>query len=175
MYPGYYRHSAMNSEQAVFNYLDSLNIDYQRFDHPPVFTVEEAEKHWQNIEARHCKNIFLRDAKGRQHFLVVAPIEIKLDIRALWEQLGSSRLSFASEARLMKYLGLKPGSVSPFGLINDQENHVRVYLDESLRQAPKLAFHPNINTITLAIARPDLERFFEQVGNTWTYIGLPVN
>ena len=133
----YHRHSGMNPEQLVFNYLDNLSIGYERFDHPPVFTVEEAEEHW--------------------------------------ERLGSSRLSFASEARLMKYLGLKPGSVSPFGLINDQENHVRVYLDESLRQAPKLAFHPNINTITLAIARPDLERFFEQVGNTWTYIELPVN
>ena len=78
----YHRHSGMNPEQLVFNYLDNLSIGYERFDHPPVFTVEEAEEHWQNIEAEHCKNIFLRDAKGRQHFLVVAPIEIKLDIRA---------------------------------------------------------------------------------------------
>ena len=162
----------MNPE-SVLEYLENLNIAYQRFDHPPVYTVEQAEEHWRDINALHCKNIFLRDNKGRQHFLVITPIDRNIDIRALWEKIGSSRLSFASEERLMKYLGLRPGSVSPFGLINDQDNHVRVYLDEALSQVTKVAFHPNINSITLAIAQPDLERYLDHVGNPWSYIELP--
>ena len=162
----------MNPEKPVFKYLDNLVIPYQRFDHPPVFTVEEAEKYWEEIDAVHCKNIFLRDAKGRQHYLVIAPIERQLDIRRLWENIGSSRLSFASEQRLLKYLGLKPGSVSPFGLINDPENHTIVYLDESLAYADHLAFHPNTNSITLAVSRPDIERFLDHVGNPWSYLNM---
>jgi Ala-tRNA(Pro) deacylase len=156
--------SVMN-EQDVYARLNTLRIAYERYEHPPVFTVEQAEAHWAGIDATHCKNLFLRNQKGSRHYLVILPASKRADLRAVADQIGDGKLSFASPDRLMTHLGLTPGSVSPFGLINDAHHHVRVVIDADLASAERVAFHPNINTATLALARADLERFLEACGN----------
>lgn len=157
-------------EAPVYSKLAELGIAYTRHEHPPVATVEEAEVHWAGIEATHCKNLFLRNQKGNRHYLVILTHSKKADLRAVADQIGDGKLSFASPERLMKYLGLTPGSVSPLGLINDHDRGVRVVLDRDLKLATRLSFHPNINTATLTIAAHDFPRFLEACGNTVQYV-----
>jgi len=157
-------------ETPVYAKLAELGIDYTRHEHPPVATVEEAEEHWAGIDATHCKNLFLRNQKGNRHYLVIVVHSRKADLRAIADQIGDGKLSFASAERLMKHLGLTPGSVSPFGLINDRDRAVRVVLDRDLKSATRLSFHPNINTVTLTIATADFVRFLESCGTTVQYV-----
>ena len=157
-------------EEAVFGKLADLGIAYTRHEHPPVATVEEAEQHWAGIDATHCKNLFLRNQKGNRHYLVIILHAKKADLRAVADQIGDGKLSFASPDRLMTHLGLTPGSVSPFGLINDREHAVRVVLDRDLGAATRVSFHPNINTATLTIAAADFARFLSACGNTVQYV-----
>ena len=140
-----------------------LGIAYERFEHPPVPTVEEAEKHWAGIDAAHCKNLFLRNQKGNRHYLVIIAHTKRADLRAVANQIGDGKLSFASPERLMTYLGVTPGSVSPAGLINDREHHVRVFLDRDLKTAARISFHPNVNTATLTVSFADFQRFLTRV------------
>jgi Ala-tRNA(Pro) deacylase len=153
-------------ETSVVARLRELGIDYTRHEHPPVATVDEAEQHWAGIEATHCKNLFLRNQKGNRHYLIVLTASKKADLRAVAEQIGDGKLSFASPERLMTHLGLTPGSVSPFGLINNADHGVRVVLDRDLKSAERLSFHPNINTVTFTIATPDFVRFLDACGNS---------
>ena len=157
-------------EAQVRARLEALGIACARHEHPPVPTVEEAEKHWAGIDATHCKNLFLRNQKGNRHYLVVVAHSKKVDLRAVADQIGDGKLSFGSPERLMTHLGLTPGSVSPFGLINDREHAVRVVLDRDLKAASRLSFHPNINTVTLTITAADFVRFLEACGNTVQYV-----
>ncbi|MBI3400768.1 MAG: prolyl-tRNA synthetase associated domain-containing protein [Acidobacteria bacterium] len=152
-------------EQSVRERLESLGIAFDRFEHPPVATVEDAEQHWSGIDAMHCKNLFLRNQKGNRHYLVILIHSKKADLRAVADQIGDGKLSFASPERLMTHLGVTPGSVSPFGLINDRDHAVRVVLDRDLKAATRLSFHPNINTVTLTIAAEDFTKFLESCGN----------
>ena len=159
-------------EASVVERLRELGISYKRYEHPPVPTVEEAEKHWSVIDATHCKNLFLRNQKGNRHYLVIVPHAKKVDLRTAADQIGDGKLSFASPERLMTHLGLTPGSVSPFGLINDRDHVVRVVLDRDLKSADQLSFHPNINTVTLTVAASDFARFLEACGNTVQYVTI---
>lgn len=152
-------------EEAVCARLAELGIPYERHEHPPAATVEEAERHWTGIDATHCKNLFLRNQKGTRHYLVILVHSKRADLRAVADQIGDGKLSFASPERLMTHLGVTPGSVSPFGLINDREHHVRVYLDRDLRRGGRISFHPNLNTSTLVIAFADFERFLATCTN----------
>jgi Ala-tRNA(Pro) deacylase len=152
-------------EAPVIARLSELAIPFTRHEHPPVATVEEASAHWAGIEATHCKNLFLRNQKGSRHYLVVLTASKKADLKAVAEQIGDGKLSFASPERLMTHLGLTPGSVSPFGLINDREHAVRVVLDRDFQTAERLAFHPNINTRTFTIAATDFKTFLDASGN----------
>jgi Ala-tRNA(Pro) deacylase len=155
----------MIAEDAVAARLNDLGIVYERHEHPPVATVEEAEQYWAGIDAAHCKNLFVRNQKGSRHYLIILPVAKKADLRAIADQIGDGRLSFASPERLMTHLGVTPGSVSPFGLINDPSHAVRVVIDRDLKTAARLAFHPNINTRTYVITSVDFEKFLESVGN----------
>ena len=150
--------------------LTELGIPFTRHEHPPVATVEEASAHWAGIEATHCKNLFLRNQKGNRHYLVVLTASKRADLRAIADQIGDGKLSFASPERMMTHLGLTPGSVSPFGLINDREHAVRVVLDRDFQQAARLAFHPNINTATLTISTADFAKFLAACGNTVQHV-----
>ncbi len=145
--------------------LDALAISYTLHEHPPVFTVEEAEAHWADIPAAHCKNLFLRNQKGTRHYLVVLDHRKQADLKKLAQKIGDDRLSFASPERLLKYLGLTPGSVSPMGLIHPGARDVIVVLDSDLLSAGRVGFHPNRNTATMTVATADFLRFLESTGN----------
>jgi len=156
----------------VYAALDALGIAYERYDHPPVFTGDDAAQHWAAIPGRGVKNLFLRNKKGNRHYLVILPIEKEADLRRFVKAIGDDRLSFGSPERLAEHLGLTPGSVSPFGLLNDPTHRVRVFVDAELRAAERLIFHPNLNAHSLTIAPADLDRFFASTGHTvsWTLL-----
>lgn len=156
----------MNQAQRVISVLEELGIEYVLHEHPAVFTVEEAQQHAEGIEGLHCKNLFLRDQKGKKHFLVVAENVKPIQVKEVGRKLGAGNLSFASPERLLKHLGLTPGAVSPFGLINDLENKVVLVLDEEIKKSALLNFHPNDNTKTITLSYQDFEKFVKWTGNT---------
>jgi Ala-tRNA(Pro) deacylase len=162
----------VTAEERVYARLAELGIAYERYEHPPVPTVEDAARHWADIRATHCKNLFVRNQKGNHHYLIVMLHSKKADLRAVADQIGDGKLSFASPARLLAHLGVTPGSVSPFGLINNQSRDVHVMLDNDLRLAECVSFHPNINTRTLVISREDFDRFLAACGNPTRYITI---
>ena len=159
-------------ERPVIATLETLGVPFERFEHPAIATAEEGEVHWRGIEAVHCKNLFLRNQKGTRHYLVILAHTKRADLRAVADQIGDGKLSFASPDRLMKYLGVTPGSVSPFGLIHDAEHHVRVYLDRELQQSARISFHPNINTATFVLSFADFERFLAASGHLVRYVNV---
>lgn len=162
----------MDRKEKVFKVLDELNINYSLTNHPPVFTVQEAKKYWVAIESAHCKNLFFRNHKGNKHYLVLIDYRQTLVIKDLEQRLKQGKISFASDKRLDKYLGLKAGSVSPFGLINDEEKHVHIFIDQNLRAVDRISFHPNDNTATLVISIQDFEKFLIHTGNKFEFIKL---
>ncbi|MCU1382726.1 MAG: hypothetical protein JWL71_1423 [Acidobacteria bacterium] len=159
-------------EAPVIARLRELGIPFTRHEHPAVTTVADASAHWAGIDATHCKNLYLRNQKGNRHYLVVLTASKKADLKAVAGQIGDGKLSFASPERLMTHLGLTPGSVSPFGLINDREHLVRVVLDRDFERATRLAFHPNINTLTFTVAAPDFTRFLAACGNPVQHVSI---
>ena len=154
----------------VHRVLDAMGIHYEHYTHPPVFTAEEASERWADIPATRVKNLFLRNKKGDKHYLVILEIGKQADLRHLVKIIGDDRLSFGSPERLMKTLGLTPGSVSPFGLLNDEAGAVRVIVDEDLRHAERLIFHPNINTASVTVSVADFERFLASRKNPVRWI-----
>ena len=153
--------------------LDELKIQYTLDRHPAVYTIEELDA----LDLPHkdciCKNLFLRHAKGDAHYLVVLPGHKRADLQVLREQLGSTKLSFASEDRLMSHLGLTKGSVSPLGVLNNAGHDVVVALDRALAEMPVLGVHPNDNTATVWLSSGELLRVLESCGNPITYVELP--
>ncbi len=161
-----------NGDPKLYALLDELGIDYKYHAHPPAPTIEEAVKYWKDLDATHCKNLFFRNHKGNRHYLVVLDHKQDLNIRDLELRLKQGKLSFASPARLMKHLGITPGSVSPLALINDINNHVHVFLDENLQQSTTISFHPGINTASLIITYHDFMKFLVHTGNSWEYVKM---
>ena len=169
-------------QEAVLAYLEEHGIPFTCYNHPEGKTIEEAKQWWRADGSVHCKNLFFRNHKGNRHYLVCFNCDHDLDIHYLEHRLKESlisqglpscgKLSFASPERMMRYLGLEPGSVSPFGLINDTENHVHLFLDDELRNATTLSFHPNDCRGTVVIKREDFERYLTIVGNTYEYLKL---
>lgn len=162
----------MNGQKELYDLFKELNISFDYYEHPAAPTIEEAKKYWVDIEAVHCKNLFFRNHKGNQHYLVVLDHRYILDIHDLEKRLKQGKLSFASEQRMLKYLGLTPGSVSPLGLINDKDKHVHLFMDENLRKSSKISFHPNINTASIVIDFNAFERFMSYLGNKTVYLKL---
>ncbi len=152
-------------EQKVYDTMDTLEIKYKRYEHPPVYTVEEASKYWQDIEGVHSKNLFLRNNKGNRHYLVVLEQSKSVDLKDLSGKLAAGKLSFASERRLNEHLGLETGAVSPFGLINDQNKAVTLVIDKDLQKKGSVNFHPNVNTATVNLSYQDFEKFIKHCGN----------
>ena len=159
-------------EEPILARLTSLGIPYTRHEHPPVATAEAADQCWSGIDATHCKNLFLRNQKGTRHYLLILKHLKKADLRAVADQIGDGKLSFASLERLMTHLGLTPGSVSPFGLINDADHAVRVVIDRDLEQVAVISFHPNINTATVVLSGADFRRFLDVCGNPVQYVSV---
>ena len=162
----------MIGQEKVYERLAELGIGFDYLEHSEAPTIEIARQYWVNLDSTHCKNLFFRNHKGNQHYLVIFHCDQTLAIHDLEHLLHQGKLSFASEKRMEKYLGLKPGSVSPFGLVNDVEHHVYVFLDENLKKASKLSFHPNDNRASLAIKTEDFIRFMDSSGNSYEWIKL---
>lgn len=166
---------SVDPAERAAGYLAELGIGYQRFDHAAVFTCDEAERAVPaGLGAAHTKNLFLRDSKGRRHWLLVTLCAKQVDLRALGERVMGDRVSFASPERLAKYLGVTPGSVTILGLLNDADRAVELLIDEDVWAMDRWQAHPLVNTATLIIAKPDVERFFAATGHTPKVVGVPV-
>ena len=138
--------------EQLFARLDALGIGHTTTRHAAAYTVEQGNEVWGTIPGVHCKNLFLKDAKARL-WLVVAPAERRVDLKTLPGKIGSARLSFGSAALMAETLGVTPGSVTPFGLINDAGRRVSLVVDAALLAAEPLNFHPLVNTATTAVSR----------------------
>lgn len=160
--------------EKVLKKLEELNIKYELVNHEPVHTIEDMKNLDQAIfkGAEICKNLFLRDQKGKRHFLVVLCNEKQADIASIQEQAYSTRLSFGSAERLEKHLKLKPGHVGPMGLINDENGAVEVLFDKDLKNKGLLAVHPNTNEASILINFNDLEKFVKQTKHDIEYIKI---
>ena len=153
------------SPQDLFARLDSLGIAHKTHAHPPLFTVEESKRLRGELPGGHCKNLFLRDKK-RNLFLLVALEDRPIDLKSLRHALGATgNLSFGQPELLMEVLGVEPGAVTPFALINDTQRRVAVFLDKAMLAVDPLNYHPLSNTQTTAIAPKDLVRFIESCGH----------
>ena len=157
----------------LYQFLKNNGIEYERFDHPPVYTVEDVHRLTPNLPGAKTKNLFFRDKKGRRHFLVVVPDEKRVDLKALPAVLESDRVSFGSAERLKKYLGIAPGSVSLLAIFNDREHHaVEILIDETLWASDAFQFHPLENTSTLVIPKDGIERFLTATGHQAKVTGV---
>ncbi|AOY74922.1 prolyl-tRNA synthetase associated domain-containing protein [Clostridium formicaceticum] len=160
-------------ESKVYAVLEALNIPYERYTHAPVATIAAIEALEMNLEVLHFKNLFLRNSKGDKHYLVLVDSSKKANTKALAKQIGSTRLSFASDERLEAHLGLEPGAVSPMGLINDKNKEVEVLIDQDLSLQEKVTLHPNINTVSITMRYKDLEKFLRWCGNKVQFVEIP--
>ena len=160
-------------KEKVLNKLNELNISYKEVEHTPVYTIEDMDALGNIFEnAKICKNLFVRDQKGKRHFLVVLPEEKRAPLADIAVKVGSTKLSFASPERLMKYLKLEPGAVTPLSVINDESSEVEVVFDEDLKKEELLGVHPCVNTATILLTPDDLEKYVISNNNNLKYIKI---
>jgi Ala-tRNA(Pro) deacylase len=153
----------MKGREDLFQFLDTQGIAHATLDHAPVFTVGEGEEIKAALPGGHTKNLFLKDAKDRL-WLISALGETRIDLKKLPAAIGSARLSFGSEDRLHGALGVRPGSVTAFALINDPDRRVTFVLDKALAEADPVNFHPLTNEATTAISQTGFRRFLAALG-----------
>jgi len=163
----------MLSPQQLFARLEQLGIAERTVEHPPVFTVEEAKVLRGDLPGHHIKNLFLRNKK-EEMWLVVTLEDRAIDLKRLGAALGAGRLSFGSAERLRRHLGVEPGSVTPLALINDPARAVRLALDRGLSDGGPVNLHPLVNTMTTAMAAPDLLCFFAATGHVPCWLDFPL-
>lgn len=157
------------SREELFARLTGLGIVTTTHTHPPVFTVEEAREHCGHLPGGHCKSLFLKDKKGAL-WLVIAVDKRRVDLKALARVLGAARLSFAKPELLEEVLGVTPGSVTPFALINDTDRRIKVALDAEMMRLELVNYHPLANDATTAIAPDDLKTFIASCGHEPTIV-----
>lgn len=162
----------MTNKASILAKLNEMGITYREETHQAVYTLEDmADIHLNEGEVI-AKNLFMRDARGKNHFLLSLPGDKQVNLKEIRKTIDSSQLSFASEDRLFKYLGLKKGAVTPFGVVNDSDNNVKVYIDKTLKEASAVGFHPNDNTATIFLALEDVEHFVKAQGNMVSVLAL---
>ena len=162
----------MERKARVLEVLRNLEIPYEIYEHPPLPTISIAMEYWKDIDATHCKNLFFRNHKGNKHYLIIMNCLQELDIHDLEKRLKQGKISFASSERMKKYLGVEAGSVSAFSLINDESDHVHVFVDEIFVKSKKISFHPNINTASVVISYEDFVKFLKWSGNEYEFMKL---
>lgn len=164
----------MTQREKVLSKLDELGIEYKMIVHPPVHTIEDMEKLGIFTDGEVCKNLFLRNANGKIHYVVSMLKDKHPDIQGeLKPQLQSSRLSFGSDERLQKHLGLHSGEVSPFGIINDESGEVKVVLDSELKkQTGYIGFHPNDCTAFVWLKFDGLMKYINHFGNEVIFVDI---
>ena len=160
------------NEKKVYTVLNQLEIPFIRYAHNPVYTIPEIDDLELRMEGQHCKNLFVRNHNGNKHYLILVSQEKRADLKNIQAQIGSTRLSFASAERLQNHLGLTPGSVTPLGLLNDEEKKVTVLIDEDLKHLERVCVHPNVNTATVSILYDDLVKFLKWRGNEIGYVKI---
>jgi len=162
----------IDAKDKVFALLSNMGIPYDVVYHGAVFTIEDME----NLKLKHidkvAKNLFVRDDRKRNYYLLVIQKDKSANLKELQQQIGSRRLSFASENDLSKYLGLQKGEVTPFGVLNDPDNAVTVIIDRDLANYEFIGVHPNDNTVTVWIALSDLIKVLESTGHKATLIDI---
>jgi len=158
---------------AVLQFLDNNNIIYEIIDHEPLFTIAQLND-MENFPDKEKvgKNLFLRNYNGKQHYLVIVRSDKTVDLKDLRMQIGSSRLSFASEERLMKHLKIKKGSVTPLAVINDETKSIPVIIDHDLENESKIGVHPNINTSTVWLSYEELIKTIKANGNPIIHVTI---
>ena len=157
------------------DFLTLHSLKLERYEHAAVMTVAESELLVPALPGAKTKNLFLRDKKGVKHFLVTIPAALSVNLNQLGDLLGAGRLGFASADRLMKHLGVTPGSVSMLGLVNDTEHNVQFVLDQTLWDAAAVQAHPLINTATMIVPHAELVRFLAATGHEPHIISVPAN
>ena len=166
-----FKDSLPTTPEALMTTLDEAGISFSFHEHPPLRTVEDSKAFRGRMDGTHVKNLYLRDKKKTNH-LLVAQEDRDIDLKALPALIGSDRLSFGSADRLFEFLGVRPGAVSPFTLINDPEHRVKLSIDASLMAAEMLFFHPLVNDLTLGVTPDGLQRFFEITGHDPQIVSL---
>jgi len=160
------------TRDELIAFLDSLGIAVTTKDHPPVYTVEESKALRDEIPGGHTKNLFLKDKKGR-HFLLTVEEDAVIDLKTVHTKIGASgRVSFGKPEQLMEYLGVIPGAVTAFGVINDENQAVTLIFDEALVAHDVINAHPLTNDATTSIATADMKRFVEATGHAWQVLNL---
>lgn len=158
----------------IYRFLEENRIEYQCFDHVPVFTVADVHRLTPDLPGAGTKNLFFRDKKGDRHFLVVVPDDKRVDLKKLPKALESGRVSFGSPRRLKGKLGIEPGSVSLLAIFNDRtDQNVEVFIDATLWEADTFQFHPLVNTRTLVISKEGIRRFLSATGHCWKIVRVP--
>jgi Ala-tRNA(Pro) deacylase len=161
------------SPQALLDHLAALGIAAETFKHEPVFTVAESRPVKARIPGAHSKNLFVKDKKGRL-VLITAKDETPIDLKRTHEAIGASgRLSFGSAEQLRRVLGVEPGSVTPFAIVNDKAGEVTMILDANLMEHERVNFHPLVNSMTTGVSREDLLRFIRSTGREPLILRLP--
>ncbi len=154
----------MYNSENIEEFLRANSVDYSKAEHPPVFTVAEANNVEINLSGIDTKNLFLRDKKGTKHFLIVLEHQTKINLKELAKDLEVSKLSFASPDRLKKYLNVEPGSVSILGILNDREKEVKLYVEKQVYNSEFILCHPLVNTATLSVKTDLLLSLLETKG-----------
>lgn len=158
------------SERSVYQYLNERQLAFIAYHHIETPTAEHVADLEVSIRGRHCKNLFLKNSKGDQLYMLIAPHDLQVNLRAVARQIQSTRLSFADADSMLNLLGLEPGSVSPFGLLNDKEHRIALLLDKELFFYEFINFHPNLNTATLSLSFSDFVKFIESLGRSVTSV-----
>ena len=160
-------------QETLSRWLASSAGDYTLVEHPAVHNIDEALIHVPAMPGLMVKNLFVRDEKGRRHFLVIVPFDKRIDLAALGRLLLASKLSMASPERLLQHLGITPGSVSLFALIHDSAQAVELVLDETVWEACHLQAHPLRNTATVALSHATLASFLAYTGHVSRIVTVP--
>jgi Ala-tRNA(Pro) deacylase len=159
----------LNTEAELYHFLEEHGFIYQRIEHPPVFTCEQANQYRPNLTGVSTKNLFLRDKK-RRFYLVMTACEKKFDLKKLGQTLNAPKLHFGSEESLLELLHLTPGSVTVLGLVNDENHQVELWIDDAIWEDEYFLCHPLVNTATLVLSKADLLRFFDLTGHPLHFV-----
>ncbi len=164
----------LSKEVRVYDLLDKLGIEYKRVDHPAADTMEACLEIEKVLGVEICKNLFLRNRQKTEFYLLMMPGSKPFKTKDITKQLGCARLSFAEAEFMEEFLDITPGSVSVLGLMNDNENRVRLIIDKDIMSGEYIGCHPCINTSSLAIKTEDiLNKFLPAVGHTATIVEMP--
>ena len=162
----------MIGQPQVYAVLERMQIPFEYYEHPEAPTIEIAAQFYRGEGTTLCKNLFFRNHQGNRHYLVIMDSRFAMDIHDMEHRLHQGKLSFASPERMMRYLGVRPGSVSLFGLVNDPNHEVTLFIDRHLLDAEKVSFHPNDNRASLVIGRDDMLKFAREIGNPYEVVDI---